>query len=90
MKLEFHALTPDRWDDLEELFGPRGLPDDIRKLLSDALVDVIRNDSALRERMIAVGVEPVGEPYPKAEAYFDEELVRWKEVIDRSGVKLEK
>ena len=24
MKLEFHALTPDRWEDLEELFGPRG------------------------------------------------------------------
>ena len=24
MKLEFHALTPDRWDDLEELFGLRG------------------------------------------------------------------
>ncbi len=24
MKLEFHALTPDRWEDLEALFGPRG------------------------------------------------------------------
>jgi GNAT superfamily N-acetyltransferase len=24
VKLSFHALTPDRWDDLEELFGPRG------------------------------------------------------------------
>lgn len=24
MKLAFHALTPDRWDDLEALFGPRG------------------------------------------------------------------
>ena len=23
-KLEFHALTPDRWDDLVALFGPRG------------------------------------------------------------------
>lgn len=24
MKLAFHPLTPDRWDDLERLFGPRG------------------------------------------------------------------
>lgn len=24
MKLAFHALTPDRWTDLEALFGPRG------------------------------------------------------------------
>jgi len=23
-RLEFHAVTPDRWDDLETLFGPRG------------------------------------------------------------------
>jgi tripartite-type tricarboxylate transporter receptor subunit TctC len=80
----FHVTS---WN---ELFGPRGLPDDIRKLLSDALVDVIRNDRALRERMIAVGVEPVGEPYTKAEAFFDEELVRWKAVIDRAGIKLDK
>jgi GNAT superfamily N-acetyltransferase len=24
LKLDFHPLTPDRWDDLEALFGPRG------------------------------------------------------------------
>lgn len=24
MKLEFHPLTPQRWDDVEALFGPRG------------------------------------------------------------------
>lgn len=24
MKLEFHPLTPERWDDVETLFGPRG------------------------------------------------------------------
>lgn len=72
------------------LFGPCGLPNDIRKLLSDALIDVIRNDKTIRERMIAVGVEPLGEPSAKAEAFFDEELVRWKDVIDRAGIKLDK
>ena len=60
------------------------------RLLSDALVDAVRNDKTIRERMIAIGVEPVGEPSAKAEAFFDQELVRWKDVIDRAGIKLDK
>ena len=64
----FHVTS---WN---ELFGPRGLPDDIRKTLSDALVDAVRNDKEIRERMITLGVEPVGEPSDKAEAFFDAEL----------------
>jgi tripartite-type tricarboxylate transporter receptor subunit TctC len=79
----FHVTS---WN---ELFGPRGLPDDIRKILSDTLVDAVRNDKAIRERMITLGVEPIGEPSDKAEAFFDEELVRWKDVIDRAGIKLQ-
>ena len=78
----FHVTS---WN---ELFGPRGLPDDIRKTLSDALVDAMRNDKDIRERMITLGVEPLGEPSDKAEAFFDDELVRWKDVIDRAGIKL--
>lgn len=72
-----------------ELFGPRGLPDDVRKTLSDALVDAFRNDTQIRDRMATLGVEPVGEPAAQAEAFFDDELRRWKEVIDRAGIKLE-
>jgi tripartite-type tricarboxylate transporter receptor subunit TctC len=79
----FHVTS---WN---ELFGPRGLPADVRKTLSDALVDALRNDTQMRERMKAIGVEPVGEPSERAEAFFDEELKRWKDVIDRAGVKLE-
>jgi tripartite-type tricarboxylate transporter receptor subunit TctC len=73
-----------------ELFGPRGLPDDIRDVLSNALVDAIRNDTGLRDKMRQLGVEPIGEGSAKAEAFFNEELSRWKDVIDRSGVKLER
>jgi tripartite-type tricarboxylate transporter receptor subunit TctC len=80
----FHVTS---WN---ELFGPRGLPDDIRKTLSDALVDAVRNDKEIRERMITLGVEPVGEPSDKAEAFFDAELARWKDVIDRAGIKLQR
>jgi tripartite-type tricarboxylate transporter receptor subunit TctC len=79
----FHVTS---WN---ELFGPRGLPDGVRKVLSDALVDAIRNDNALRQKMLTLGVEPIGEDSAKAEAFFNEELDRWKVVIDRAGLKLE-
>jgi tripartite-type tricarboxylate transporter receptor subunit TctC len=79
----FHVTS---WN---ELFGPRGLPDDIRDVLSGALVDAIHNDAGLREKMRTLGVEPIGDDSAKAEAFFDEELRRWKDVIDRAGIKLE-
>jgi len=72
-----------------ELYGPRGLPDAIRDLLSRTLVDVIRNDAQLRARMFQLGVEPIGEGAAKADAFFNEELVRWKDVIDRAGLKIQ-
>jgi tripartite-type tricarboxylate transporter receptor subunit TctC len=80
----FHVTS---WN---ELFGPRGLPDDVRDRLSDALVDAIRNDVGLREKMRALGVEPIGEGAAKAQVFFDEELARWKLVVDRAGLKLER
>lgn len=80
---DFHVTS---WN---ELFGPRGLPEDVRKTLSDALVDAIRNDTDLRARMRKLGVEPIGEGSAKAEAFFNEELARWKDVIDHAGLKLE-
>ncbi len=72
-----------------ELFGPRGLPDDIRDLLSRTLVDAIRNDAPLRAKMLQLGVEPIGEGAAQADAFFNEELVRWKDVIDRAGLKIQ-
>jgi len=71
------------------LFGPRGLPEDIRKILSDALVEAVK-DPQFRERMHKIGVEPVGRPSAEADTFFERELVRWKKVIDTAGLKLEK
>jgi tripartite-type tricarboxylate transporter receptor subunit TctC len=79
----FHVTS---WN---ELYGPRGLPNDVRRILSDALVDTIKNDMQLRDKMAALGVEPVGEGADEAERFFDEELVRWQKVIDTAGIKLE-
>lgn len=71
------------------LFAPRGLPDDIRKTLSDALVEAV-TDPQFRERMLKIGVAPVGKPSAEAEVFFEQELARWKKVIDSAGIKLER
>jgi tripartite-type tricarboxylate transporter receptor subunit TctC len=71
------------------LFGPRGLPDTVRKILSDALVEAV-GAPQFHERMRAIGVAPVGKPSADAEAFFEQELIRWKRVIDVAGIKLER
>jgi tripartite-type tricarboxylate transporter receptor subunit TctC len=71
------------------LFAPRGLPEPIRKILSDALVEAIK-DPQFRERMHKIGVEPVGRPSAEADVFFERELVRWKRVVDAAKLKLER
>jgi tripartite-type tricarboxylate transporter receptor subunit TctC len=70
------------------LLAPRGLPDDIRKILSDALVAAVKEPQFI-EKMRAVGIEPVGMASAEAETFFEQELQRWKRVIDVAGIKLE-
>jgi tripartite-type tricarboxylate transporter receptor subunit TctC len=65
------------------------LPEPIRKILSDALVEAIK-DPQFRERMHKIGVEPVGRGSAEAEVFFERELVRWKRVIDTAKLKLER
>jgi tripartite-type tricarboxylate transporter receptor subunit TctC len=71
------------------LFAPRGLPETIRKTLSDALVEAVKEPRFV-EQMQKIGVEPVGKPSVEADAFFEEELQRWKKVIDTAGLKLER
>jgi len=79
----FHVTS---WN---QLFGPRGLPDNVRDILSNALVDAIRNDADIRARMATLGVTPLGEDAAHADTFFNQELDRWKIIIDRAGIKLQ-
>jgi tripartite-type tricarboxylate transporter receptor subunit TctC len=44
----------------------------------------------LQEKMRKLGVEPVGKASAEADAFFDQEFQRWKQVIDAAGIKLER
>lgn len=70
------------------ILAPKGLPDDIRKTLSDALVQAVKEGS-FRDKTQKLGIEPVGLESAEADAFFEQELQRWKKVIDSAGIKLE-
>jgi tripartite-type tricarboxylate transporter receptor subunit TctC len=71
------------------ILAPKGLPDDVRATLSDAIVAAVK-DPELREKMRKLGVEPVGMASAEADTFFNQELQRWKQVIDAAGIKLER
>jgi tripartite-type tricarboxylate transporter receptor subunit TctC len=69
------------------IFGPRGLPDDIRQKLADALVKVGKIPE-LQERIRGAGIEPVGSDAPTFAHFVQAESTKWKSFIDRTGIKL--
>jgi tripartite-type tricarboxylate transporter receptor subunit TctC len=71
------------------LYGPRGLPSDVRGRLSQAIVAAVK-EPEFAARLRALGVEPIGMGADEATAFFDAEYVRWKKVIDAAGLKIEK
>jgi tripartite-type tricarboxylate transporter receptor subunit TctC len=69
------------------LFGPAGLPSDIRQQLSDALVKVGKNPE-LQARIRGAGIEPVGSDAGTVTEFVGAEDKKWKNFIDRTGIKL--
>jgi tripartite-type tricarboxylate transporter receptor subunit TctC len=69
------------------LFGPAGLPSDIRQQLSDALVKVGKNPE-LQARIRGAGIEPVGSDAWTFTQFVDAEGKKWKTFIDRTGITL--
>jgi tripartite-type tricarboxylate transporter receptor subunit TctC len=71
------------------LYGPRGLPDDVRDTLSKVIVTAVK-EPEFAARLKTLGVEPTGMGSDDATAFFNAEYERWKKVIDAAGLKLEK
>jgi tripartite-type tricarboxylate transporter receptor subunit TctC len=69
------------------LFGPAGLPADIRQKLSDALVKVGKIPE-VQTRIRGAGIEPVGSDAATFARFVDAENKKWKTFVDRTGIKL--
>ncbi|MBV7484429.1 tripartite tricarboxylate transporter substrate binding protein [Bordetella sp. BOR01] len=62
------------------------VPADIRKKLSDALIQAI-HDPAVQQRLQAQYMDPVGDTPAEFRAYMDDELQRWKPLIKQLGIQ---
>jgi tripartite-type tricarboxylate transporter receptor subunit TctC len=69
------------------IFGPAGLPDDIRQRLAAALVKVGQVPE-LQTRIRGAGIEPVGSDAPTFAKFVDDEQTKWKGFIEKTGIRL--
>ncbi|MGG5888042.1 Bug family tripartite tricarboxylate transporter substrate binding protein [Falsiroseomonas sp. HC035] len=79
--------------DLENWFaviGPRGMPDAVVARLNQAIRDALVQPT-LRERLLLAGVAPWTRPNTPADAaaFFRSEMAKFRDVVARTGVKLE-
>ncbi|MXN64123.1 GNAT family N-acetyltransferase [Stappia sp. GBMRC 2046] len=83
--LSIHPLSPDRWDDLVELFGPeRGAQGGCWCIWPFVRgVDFNRMEKAERKEMLKARVEESGKPAPGLLAYDGDEAVGWAAVGPR-------
>ena len=67
------------------LLLPRATPARIAARLHDETVKVLQ-DSAVRERLLGLGVEPVGNTPAEFAAFLKTEIARWARAVKQAGV----
>ncbi len=68
------------------LFVPRGTPADVVARLNAAGNEVVK-DADFRERMLKLGIVPVGSTQPEVQAKMLSEIKRWGDVIQKGNIK---
>ena len=69
-------------------FGPRGMPRPMVERLNREVIAAIA-DPAVRARFSEFGAEPLTSTPEELAAYVSAEMVRWRGIITRAGIKLE-
>lgn len=67
------------------LFAPRGTPREVVQRIRDDVAAVIHHPD-IRQRLIDIGGEPVGEPPEEFAARVRAEITKWKEVARVAGI----
>jgi tripartite-type tricarboxylate transporter receptor subunit TctC len=70
------------------LVAPRGTPKPMIDKLNAGVVAAM-GDAAVRERFIEFGAEPLTSTPEELERFISAEVVKWRELIARAGIKLE-
>jgi tripartite-type tricarboxylate transporter receptor subunit TctC len=68
------------------IYGPPGLPADVRQKLGDAIVDVVRQDN-IKDRFRTIGFEPTGLGVAEFSALHAGEIKRWVKFLDEIALR---
>lgn len=68
------------------LFGPRGMPRELVQRIRDDVAAVLQIPD-VRQRLLDIGGEPVGEPPEELAARMRADVARWLEVAKAAGIK---
>ena len=72
----------------QALAAPRGVPDDVLKLLNRVIVDAAA-DPEFREWLAKYGMSPGGSTIEEQNAAMAQEVKKWAEVIQKAGLTLQ-
>lgn len=67
-------------------FAPKGVSVEIVKKLNESGNEVVK-DPGFRERMLKLGIVPVGGPQEEVQAKMPNEMKRWADVITKGNIK---
>ena len=70
------------------VFAPAGTPPDIVRRLNAEIVKII-NTPDVREKLIGLGAEPVGNTQEEFGAFVKAEVVKWAGVVKQSGARVD-
>jgi tripartite-type tricarboxylate transporter receptor subunit TctC len=70
------------------VLAPAGTPPDIVNRLSTEIGKIARSPE-MRERLIAMGAEPVGSTPAEFKAVIDRDIAKWKPLAQKVGIKVD-
>jgi len=70
------------------VFAPAGTPVDVVKRLNTEIVKII-NMPDVREKLVGLGAEPVGNTPDEFAALVKGEVVKWAAVVKQSGARVD-
>jgi tripartite-type tricarboxylate transporter receptor subunit TctC len=70
------------------VFGPAAMPPEIVKRLNTEIVKII-NTPDVQKKLVDLGAEPVGNSSEEFTAFVKTEVVKWGDVVKKSGAKVD-
>jgi tripartite-type tricarboxylate transporter receptor subunit TctC len=68
--------------------APKGLPKDVKDKLVKAMAAAL-NDADVKPKLVEQGFEVVANTPEQFAQFLNQELARWKSVIEKGGIKME-